>query len=162
MRENELKKYIGYECLFWDKDIPYKKRLGILSNIHEGQYYCKEGCGNGGWRDCCKYLTNEEKQDYLKNGIQRYVIVSIKHSNEKRIIFWLPKFCDYTRDVRNAGVYSIDEVRDHYNNEASSLGFNSFEPVELTWDYLKKYKKFDSILIDESEAFEFIFKQKDA
>ena len=97
------------------------------------------------------------------NEERKYVAVSIKHTIEgwkfgKPCVLWgwhqtkndEPRcFADYTEYLEKAERYALGDFRDHgYGNY-----IKDDEPVPLTIDFCKRWKEFDTVLVDAEEYF---------
>ncbi|MEG1502471.1 MAG: hypothetical protein RR370_03680 [Synergistaceae bacterium] len=95
---------------------------------------------------------------------RKYVAVSIKHSEHdksKTPILWGYKrtaddekrcFSDYTQDINKCELYSLKDFQEHYGN-----GFIKCDvPVKMRFDYKKKYKNYDTVLVDFEELKQFL------
>ena len=91
---------------------------------------------------------------------RKYIAISIKHT-EYKWKFGLPctlwgyhrtkddeKRCfgGYTEDIRSAELYSIEEFIRHYGPSICCP-----EPVKMSPNLCKKYKKYDTVLMLESD-----------
>ena len=95
------------------------------------------------------------------NDNRRYVAISIKHT-EYRWKFGMPCwlwgfhqtedneprcFADYTQYLNKAERYALGDFKEH--------GYGAIvkddEPVKLSVDFCKKWKKFDTVLVDAEE-----------
>jgi hypothetical protein len=95
---------------------------------------------------------------------RKYIAVSIKHSyhdRSKTPILWGYKrtadeenrcFADYTKDINKCELYSLEDFQSHYGN-----GFiKCDEPVKMCFDYVKRYKKYDTVLVDKDDLQAFL------
>lgn len=101
---------------------------------------------------------------------RKYVAVSIKHSQHDRSklpVLWGYKrtqdnekrcFADYTTDIDKCELYSLDDFRNTYGNGYIKCD----EAVPMQFDYVKRYKKYDTVLVDESEMRMFLMFMKGA
>lgn len=56
--------------------------------------------------------------------MRKYIIVSLKHSSEERLVFWRAEDNGYTSNPWEAGTYTEQELADkpnHYNDGAESI-----------------------------------------
>lgn len=97
---------------------------------------------------------------------RRYVAISIKHSeySENGLVFWGTRTADdekrcfsgYSNFARNNGkpceLYSLKDFQEHYGNGVVKCD----EPVKMCKDIVKKYKKLDTVLVDEDDYKKFI------
>jgi hypothetical protein len=88
---------------------------------------------------------------------RKYIGISIKHSiydkKKGRLILWGGRrtkddeercFSGYTTDINKCELYSLEDFQKSYGN-----GFiKCDEPVKMKIDLCKKYKKFDTVLVD--------------
>lgn len=91
---------------------------------------------------------------------RKYVAISIKHTEYKwkfgsPCVLWGYKrtkdnekrcFAGYTEDVKEAELYSVEEFIKQYGTDICNP-----EPVKMCVDLCKRYRKFDTVLILESE-----------
>lgn len=95
---------------------------------------------------------------------RHYVAISIKHSNSiNNLILWGSRtednetrcFSGYSDFARNNGkkceLYSLEEFREKYGNGVCKTD----EAVKMSKSLLKKYRKFDTVLVDEKEYIDF-------
>lgn len=74
----------------------------------------------------------------------KYICLSIKHSMHGHgWWFWCSNFSGYTGDIENAGLYTPEDFKQHYAID--------FPVVKMTADICKKYKKYDSVLVDKCD-----------
>lgn len=95
---------------------------------------------------------------------RKYIAISIKHSiydSSTIPVMWGCKrtadneercFSGYTSNPYQAEVYSLDDFLNSYGNSFIKCD----EPVEICFDYKKKYKKYDTVLVDETELLQFL------
>ena len=95
---------------------------------------------------------------------RHYIAISIKHSDSiNNLVLWGNRtndnekrcFSGYSNFVRNNGkkceLYSLEEFREQYGNGACKTD----EAVKMSKLLLRKYKKFDTVLVDEKEYMDF-------
>lgn len=116
---------------------------------------------------------NDFKQRRIKRGYapieyvnkhvssdRKYVAVSIKHSvNDKetsKFILWGDKrtlddksrcFSGYTQNFDKCELYTLEDFQNTYGNGYIKCD----EPVKVTFNLCKKYKSFDTVLVDKDE-----------
>lgn len=74
---------------------------------------------------------------------KEYICISIKHSMHGNGWFlWCPNDSGYTGDVEQAGLYT----EEHFKNCDGG-----FPVVKMSKDLCKKYKKYDSVLVDKDD-----------
>lgn len=100
----------------------------------------------------------------MSDNPRRYVAVSIKHTEYKwqlgkPLVFWgyhrteddEPRcFCGYTMYLDNAERYALGDFRK--KGYIDVLDENS---VPLSIDFRKKWKKYDTVLLDEADAYSY-------
>jgi hypothetical protein len=95
---------------------------------------------------------------------RHYVAISIKHSNSiNNLVLWGSRtednetrcFSGYSDFARNNGkkceLYSLEEFRAEYGNGICKTD----EAVKMSKNLLRKYKKYDTVLVDEKEYIDF-------
>jgi hypothetical protein len=96
---------------------------------------------------------------------RRYIAISIKHSEyerSKRPVLWGGDgrsaddaercFGGYTCNIDKAELYSLTDFRNTYGNGHIKCD----EPVKMCFDFVKRYKKWDTVLVDENELRQFL------
>lgn len=96
---------------------------------------------------------------------RKYIAISIKHSTydkSKYPILWGGSgitltedkrcFGGYTYDIDKAEVYSLNDFLKSYGNDYIKCD----EPVRMCVDYKKKYKKYDTVLVDKEELKQYL------
>lgn len=95
---------------------------------------------------------------------RKYVAISIKHSTydkSKKPILWGYKrttdseercFADYTHDINKCELYSLNDFLKNYGNSYIKCD----KPVKMCIDYKKKYKNYDTVLVDIEEVSQFL------
>ncbi|MEF9984539.1 MAG: hypothetical protein RR806_05105 [Oscillospiraceae bacterium] len=95
---------------------------------------------------------------------RRYVAINIKHSvydKSHTPILWGYKrteddkercFSDYTQNINRCELYALEDFQKHYGN-----GYIKCDtPVKMCFDYKKKYKEYDTVLVDFEELKQFL------
>lgn len=95
---------------------------------------------------------------------RKYIAISIKHSNSiNNLVLWGSRtqdneercFSGYSDFARNNGkkceLYSLEEFRNKYGNGVCKTD----EAVHMSNNILKKYKKYDTVLVEEKEYMDF-------
>lgn len=59
---------------------------------------------------------------------------------------------DVTIDIEKCELYSLGDFQKHYGNGCIKCD----EPVKMCFDYKKKYKNYDTVLVDVDELKEFL------
>lgn len=97
---------------------------------------------------------------------RKYVAISIKHSehdNGKIPVLWGSRrtkdneercFSGYTCDIEICELYALGEFQKSYGS--NTYGMKTDEPVKMYFDYKKKYKKYDTVLVDEQEFIQYL------
>jgi hypothetical protein len=101
----------------------------------------------------------------MMNTDRKYIAISIKHSaHSKSPVLWGSRgksangemrcFSDYTTDINKAELYSIEDFQKAYGKAIDWIKCD--EPVKMCFDYVKRYKSHDTVLVDESELRNFL------
>ena len=94
---------------------------------------------------------------------RKYIAISIKHSDGLRFTLWGQErtedhekrcFSGYlgTMDFDKCELYSLKDFQDSYGNGIIKCD----EPVSMTIGLVKKWKKFDTVLVDYEEYKKFV------
>ncbi|MHC1723013.1 MAG: hypothetical protein AB9836_07425 [Aminipila sp.] len=97
---------------------------------------------------------------------RRYVAISIKHSeySQSGLVFWGERtddkekrcFSGYSNFARNNGklceLYALKDFQDHYGNGVIKCD----EPVKMTSDLIKRWKNYDTVLVDIDDYIHFV------
>lgn len=102
---------------------------------------------------------------------RKYIAISIKHSeyeSHKRLVLWggygrssdndARCFSGYTFNIEKAELYSLEDFRKAYGNGVIKCD----EPVEMCANLIKRYRKLDTVLVEESELRKFLKAQANA
>ena len=97
-------------------------------------------------------------------GERKYVAISIKHSRSfNDLVLWGTRtedsedrcFSGYSNFINSKGekceLYSLEEFREKYGHGVCKTD----EPVTMSKDILRKYKTYDTVLVDEKEYIDF-------
>lgn len=98
-----------------------------------------------------------------KDNVRRYLAISIKHSCEGRYTLWgwertqdgEPRcFSGYLgmMDFDKCEIYSLNDFRQHYGNGIIKCD----EPVRMTLGMIKKWDRYDTVLVDYDEYKKFV------
>ena len=96
-------------------------------------------------------------------GERKYIAISIKHSEWQRFTLWGWErtqdgekrcFSGYvgTMDYDKCEIYSLEDFREHYGYGIIKCD----EPVKMTKNLVKKWKDFDTVLVDFKEYKAFV------
>ncbi|MEG1954095.1 MAG: hypothetical protein RR115_07675 [Hydrogenoanaerobacterium sp.] len=95
---------------------------------------------------------------------RKYVAISIKHStyDESPVpILWGKKrtldneercFSGYTQDINKCELYSLEDFQKSYGNGCIKCDAE----VKMCFNYKRKYKKYDTVLVDFEELKQFL------
>lgn len=95
---------------------------------------------------------------------RKYIAISIKHSTyDKSVIpvMWGYKrtkddekrcFSGYTTNLEKCELYSLEDFQKTYGNSYIKCD----EPVKMCFDYKKRYKNYDTVLVDEEDLKSFL------
>jgi len=95
---------------------------------------------------------------------RRYVAISIKHSiydKSKIPVLWgngrtsngeKRSFSHYCNNIDRCELYSLNDFLNSYGNSYIKCD----EPVKMCFDYKKKYKNYDTVLVDIEELKQYL------
>lgn len=93
---------------------------------------------------------------------RKYIAVSIKHSEytEYPVLWGYNRtkdyeercFAGYTDDIEKCELYSLEEFQKRYGNSYIKCD----EPVKMCIDFRRKYKAYDTVLVNENELKQFL------